>query len=314
MLWELQRNLKTAGGSSPRRIRSTLLILAAFRIMGLAQTAEHQGSRSQPLALVKTRYRLRAGESVALAAPHETINFVKRAKQRTVTVAGRAKPGFVVGPSAGDKEVRIAASLTTEPGEYQVSVLATDNSGEGRPLAVTVTVDPIKSVPSTATVPPVILLNGWQFGPNPTSGQVGTCPISSGSSDTFGSLATLLVKHNQVPVAYFFDNCVEDPNDLIENIGGVLGQVLNLIRYDTGGLVPQVDLVTHSMGGLIARSYLAGLHSNVSLSPPSNPRIRKLVEIATPNFGSFLASNSLGAQTAEMIPGSREDVRKIVEL
>ena len=115
------------------------------------------------------------------------------------------------------------------------------------------------------------------------------------------------MKQNHVPVAYFFDNCVEDQNDLIENIGGVLGQVLNLIRYDTGELVPQVDLVTHSMGGLIARSYLAGLQANGTFFPPPNPRIRKLVEIATPNFGSYLAADGswfTGTQSAEMIPGS----------
>jgi len=63
------------------------------------------------------------------------------------------------------------------------------------------------------------------------------------------------------------------------------------------------------MGGLIARSYLAGLQANGSLSPPFNPRVRKFIEIATPNFGSFLAANysdllANGTQAAEMVPGS----------
>ena len=60
----------------------------------------------------------------------------------------------------------------------------------------------------------------------------------------------------------------------------------------------------HSMGGLIVRSYLAGLHTDGSLSPPTNPRVRKFIEIATPNFGSFVAWN-VGAQSAEMFPASQ---------
>jgi uncharacterized repeat protein (TIGR02543 family) len=114
-----------------------------------------------------------------------------------------------------------------------------------------------------------------------------------------------------VPVVYFFDNCVEDPNSgPIEGLGQDLLQFLNLIKYDNGALVPQVDLVTHSMGGLIVRSYLAGLKSSGTswtLSPPSNPRVRKFVEIATPNFGSYLAAEGsffTGTQSGEMIPGS----------
>jgi triacylglycerol esterase/lipase EstA (alpha/beta hydrolase family) len=110
-------------------------------------------------------------------------------------------------------------------------------------------------------------------------------------------------------VVYFFDNCVEGPNGLIENLGDVLGDVLNLIRYDNGTLVPQVDLVSHSMGGLIVRAYLSGLQPNGAISPPANPRVRKFIEIAAPNFGSFLAANNSillagGTQAPEMFPGA----------
>jgi pimeloyl-ACP methyl ester carboxylesterase len=82
-----------------------------------------------------------------------------------------------------------------------------------------------------------------------------------------------------------------------------LGQFLNLVQYANGALVPPIDVATHSMGGLITRAYLSGLQANGSLVPPANPRIRKLVFIAEPNFGSFIATN-IGTQTAEMIPGS----------
>jgi hypothetical protein len=65
-----------------------------------------------------------------------------------------------------------------------------------------------------------------------------------------------------------------------------------------------VDLVAHSMGGLIARAYLAGLQADGSLNPPPSPGIRKLIQLATPNFGSYQANLLSGTQTAEMTPGS----------
>ncbi len=198
----------------------------------------------------------------------------------------------------------LAASLTMKPGEYAVTVSAVGESGEERAAVANVTVDALPVVPSGGSTPPVVLLNGWQFSAFPPS----SCPISTnGSAETFGSLATQLA----APVVYFFDNCVEQAvnGSSIEELGVTLGQFLNMVQYAGGALVPQVDLVSHSMGGLIVRSYLAGLQANGSLSPVLNPRVRKFIEIATPNFGSFLAANysdllANGTQAAEMVPGS----------
>jgi uncharacterized protein (TIGR03437 family) len=62
------------------------------------------------------------------------------------------------------------------------------------------------------------------------------------------------------------------------------------------------------MGGLIARSYLAGKQngSPAIFAPPANPGIRKFILLATPNFGTGIA-NKLGAdtQTGEMAVGSQ---------
>jgi uncharacterized protein (TIGR03437 family) len=57
------------------------------------------------------------------------------------------------------------------------------------------------------------------------------------------------------------------------------------------------------MGGLIARAYLAGMQASGSFSPPPVTRVRKLIELATPNFGSFKGIPGY-TQPAEMIPGS----------
>jgi len=253
----------------------------------------------RPLALLQTRYRLRAGQSTRIAAAAETRDFILKAKTRRLEIEGAEAHGFVVGPSIAGDEVLLAASLTARPGEYSLTVSAISEDGDARATPLSVVLDPLQPVPSTATQPPVVLLNGWQIGITN-----GGCPISSSSADTFGSLESDLRSTDGVPVVYFFDNCVECPNCIIEELGGYLLQVLNLVRYDTGALVPQVDLVGHSMGGLIARAYLAGLQADGSLAPPQTPRVRKLVEIATPNFGSFEATDLLGPQTAELTPAS----------
>ena len=196
----------------------------------------------------------------------------------------------------------LAATLTMKVGEYAVTVSAVGESGEERTAAANITVDALPVVPPGGSTPPVVLLNGWQFSLS------NSCPIAAtGSAETFGSLATQLV----TPEVYFFDNCVEQTvnGSSIESLGVTLGQFLDMIQYAGGPIVPQVDLVSHSMGGLIVRSYLAGLQANGSLSPVLNPRVRKFIEIATPNFGSFLAANYSalipnGTQAAEMVPGS----------
>jgi uncharacterized protein (TIGR03437 family) len=159
-----------------------------------------------------------------------------------------------------------------------------------------------QTVPRDATRPPVILLNGW------VTGYVNSCPVATDSTSTFGNLASYLIADG-VPVVYFFDNCKADPNQPIETLGNDFASLINSITYDDGTPVPQIDVVAHSMGGLIVRSYLAGLQLDGTLTPPANPRIGKLVLIATPNFGSFVAQNfsaiiTPASQSAEMIPGS----------
>jgi uncharacterized protein (TIGR03437 family) len=264
----------------------------------------------RPLTVFQTRYRLRAGEPAKIDAPPETLDFLLHAKSRHVRIDGKEARGIVVGPNRARDQMLLAASLTMKPGEYTVTLSAVSEAGEERAADVDVTLDPMQPVPSNSTVPPVVLLNGWQrlgVGLNGLS----TCPTST-PEETFGQLGSELMNQNNVPVVYWFDNCVEDLNGPIEDLGNILGDVLNLIRYTNGTLVPEVDLVSHSMGGLIVRAYLAGMQSGYSFAPPANSRIRKFVEIATPNFGSFLAANYyqggvdlIGTQALEMLPGSK---------
>jgi uncharacterized protein (TIGR03437 family) len=260
-------------------------------ICALAQTA--------PMALHQTRYEVRAGEPAQIAAPAETLDFLLHAKTRRASIEG-----MVVGPSYTGDRILLAASPLAKPGEYTVTLTAISETGEERQTTLAVVVKPQVAVPSNSARPPVVLVNGWM------NGFTGGCPIST-ISTTFGNLAPYLVQDG-VPVVYLFDNCAVDQGNTIEALGADLGAFLNTIKYDTGAQVPQIDLVAHSMGGLIARAYLAGIQPNQTFLPPSPTLVRKLVLIATPNFGSFVAGNYISSilttsptsQAAELVPGS----------
>ncbi|MGA2194246.1 MAG: hypothetical protein ABSH40_03170, partial [Bryobacteraceae bacterium] len=254
----------------------------------------------------QTRYLVRAGEAVQIVASRETVEFLAKAKSRHVEIAigdtAVAGGGLVAAPNRAGDQILLGASLRVKPGEYTVKLSATSAAGEQRQTILTVEVQPRVSVPSGATRAPVVLLNGWE------TGFTNTCPIAASSSDTFGSLAQYLVSDG-VPVVYLFDNCLEDPGEPIEILGNDLAAFLKTIQYDTGAQVPQIDLVGFSLGGLVARAYLAGLQPGETLTPPATPLVGKLVLIATPNFGSFVAGNyagiiTAGSQDAELEPGS----------
>ncbi len=256
----------------------------------------------------QARYQLRAGEAIPIVAPPETLDFLAKASRRQVAFVtpdtAVSSRGLVAGPNRAGDQILLGASLRMAPGEYTVTLSAANAAGEERQTTLAVQVLPLVSVPSNSKRPPVVLLNGWE------TGFTGTCPIAASSSDTFGNLAPYLVTDG-VPVVYLFDNCREDPGQPVETLGNDLGDFLNLIKYDTGAQVPQIDLVGFSLGGLIARSYLAGLQpaSTLTLTPPTATLVHKLVLLATPNFGSFAAANNPysivpGSQSAELLPGS----------
>ena len=251
----------------------------------------------------QSSYEVRAGEAIPLAAPPETLHFLAQAKSRRVEIVrGEAAAGLVAGPNRTGDQILLGAPLHMSAGQYTAVLSATSAAGEQRQATLAVRVLPAVTVPSGSTRPPVVLLNGWE------TGFTGVCPIANSASETFGNLAQYLVGDG-VPVVYLFDNCLEDPGQTIETLGNDLGIFLNSIKYDNGAQVPQIDVVAFSLGGLIARAYLAGLQPNGTLAPPAATLVRNLVLIATPNFGSFVAGNSAfslvpGSQSTELEPGS----------
>ena len=195
-------------------------------------------------------------------------------------------------------QASIYAPLSALPGDYSLRIETTCQGSSTNSADITVTVEQVVFPPGEI---PVVLLNGFQR----PSGTV-TCPTLDVAS-TFGVLPDLLLGIHS-PWA-FFDNCVECPDCSIEDLGAKLADVLSSLTYADGTSVPMFDVVAHSMGGLIVRSYLSG-KLNVPqpgvFAPPSVVRIRKAVFIGTPQFGSFLAPNALTSpQGLEMWPGSQ---------
>jgi len=194
----------------------------------------------------------------------------------------------------------IGLHVTVQPGtpvgQYHLEIVGESLGGKRLTADATLEVLGV-TVPKFASGKnPVVLLNGFQA--------ICTSFDSTfaASSGTFGQLATLLQQSDDIPVA-FFNNC--SFGDIpIEQLAVALGSFINTLTYTDGTPVTQqVDLVAHSMGGLISRAYLTGLQQDGSLSPPDNPRVRKLIMIGTPNFGSFQATR-VGYQAPEMVPGS----------
>lgn len=147
---------------------------------------------------------------------------------------------------------------------------------------------------------PVVFLNGYQFG----------CTGDTGFSANFGNADQILRTSNLTSV--YFDNCSVAASSgvpTIEALGAAFGNFLASLTYVNGTPVPQVDVVGHSMGGLIIRAYLSGKRDTVTpaiFAPPVAPAIRKAIFLATPHFGTDVAS-ILGndEQTAEMSLGSQ---------
>jgi len=194
----------------------------------------------------------------------------------------------------GSPGVRVSLPPATPPGEYRVELAGRNQ--DGRPLAATIslTVSPITFPKPINGRNPVILLNGFQL----------ICTDSdstlAASVGTFGQMASLL-QADGAPVA-FFNNC--SYGDIrIEQVAAQLNLYIAGLTYTDGSAVTQVDIVAHSMGGLIARAYLAGLQADGSLLPPQSPRVGRVVLISTPNYGSFQAPR-VGTQAPEMVPGS----------
>jgi hypothetical protein len=258
-----------------------------------SETALGGPTNRVPLALQKTQYISRAGGTVSIevASGRPLIG-------RVLGLKSVATPQFAAAPFAAVNlagEFVIAVPSDTPPGRFAVTfdIVEPELIRTG---TVSVTVQAPAQVPVGSGIP-VIFLNGYQ---PPSLFQFSTCPTAApDGSQPFGTLPNSLPTYT-----VFFDNCVECPNCSIEELGTHLGQKIASLTYSDGTAVPQVDVVAHSMGGLIVRAYLSGKSQTAStFAPPADPKIRKAVFIGTPHFGSFLAT-TLDTQSIELRPAA----------
>ena len=99
--------------------------------------------------------------------------------------------------------------------------------------------------------------------------------------------------YNEVTQTFhsFFHPTAQDSGDNIPTLAGDLATKINTIRNALHS--DQVDVVAHSMGGLVARAWISGMES-----VPYNNEIRRIITAGTPHFGIpyssfdiFLADN-----------------------
>jgi uncharacterized protein (TIGR03437 family) len=256
---------------------------------GLFLTALLSGA-DKKLAITQMSYAVTAGDTAILLATPESMEFLRQADKATVTTEPDDGHQIAIGRSRKDNSLFIAVPLTMPPGSRSVTIRAISSQGIEREVEFQVLVQPILPVAAGAP-PPVILVNGYHVNP--------LCWADQDSTVTFGEMASFLIAQGRN--VFFADNCAICQNCPIEQIAADLG------AWIQSRPEPWFDVIAHSMGGLIARSYLAGKNETPgSFSPPVDPKIRKLVTIATPHFGSPMANTwAIGIQSAAMAVGSR---------
>jgi uncharacterized protein (TIGR03437 family) len=197
---------------------------------------------------------------------------------------------FRLEPAAGG--LRVTVPPATPAGRYTVEL----SGGPQAATSIEITVDPVQVPRAAGGRPPVILLNGFQILCTNRASTI------AASADTFGLLGPQLAGDGAS--VFFFNNCSYGNDVPLEELANQLANFLGALTFTDGSPVQQVDMVAHSMGGLIVRAYLAGLQPNGVLLPPADPKVRKVVFAATPHFGSFQASKISTNETDAMLPAS----------
>ncbi len=141
--------------------------------------------------------------------------------------------------------------------------------------------------------PPVVIVGGYHI----------FCDSDARvSTGKFGQLEPKLTAQG-LRVTYF-DTCQYSGTPKIEVLAANLGSVIAKLN------APRVDVISHSMGGLIVRAYLSGKQVTPGVfNPPADPRIGKWISIATPNFGALFggpfAQFAPDDQAREILPDSQ---------
>jgi len=241
------------------------------------------------------RQRLPSGAVARLDAQR----LIPRGAEVTIQTTPPLDPPPALAWDEEQSHLTLGLPTGTPPGEYELQLQWTNSTGRLTTRTFTLAVDELPRL-AEGDRPPVVLLNGLQLS------LFGGCPVANGrppSSGTFGNLQTLL--ESSGAQVLFFDNCKECPGCSLERLGAQLGRFLRAWKLDDGSPIPNYDLIAHSMGGLIVRAYLSGKQETAAaFDPPAETKVRKLVTLGTPHFGSY-KSIAIGRQTTQLRSGSR---------
>lgn len=249
--------------------------------------------------------RLEAG-GVARVVRSGRLREIPQGAIVTVESQPPTDPPIAASWDAEGRELLVGVPSTTEPGEYEVTLIWMNERGLKSGERFTLAVGELPAL-APSPFPPVVLLNGYQLNDSlfGLGNLFNSCPISPSSADTFGLLEKQLLGLGRQVL--FFDNCKECRNYSIERCGSELSRFLSLQTLTDGKLyVGDYDLIGHSMGGLIVRSYLSGKRETPGVFlPPAIHRTRKLLTLGTPHMGAETARSVGGMQASQMVPGSR---------
>ena len=138
-------------------------------------------------------------------------------------------------------------------------------------------------------------MNGYQFE---------GCP--STFAGTFGIADQVLQSNGEVSL--FFSTCTLPSTATIEDLAGAFATFLAGLKYTNGQPVTTVDVVAHSMGGLVLRCYLSGKQNASGVFQP--PAATTCSQSGVPCHAQFWDAHRVAAadvsseQLNEMASGS----------
>lgn len=200
--------------------------------------------------------------AIALSGGKATVDYTPPAYLADARLTERIAPPEATGMTIGSaRAAHTVYANNGSPWAAKVPLTFTHTAEDGRTIDVVVDVLVARA--------PVMLVHGF-----------------TGDKTTWTRLQAYLADHRFDPVVneYYLGN--QGVHDQARGLGEDIARELD--RYTSLGLkIARVDIVGHSMGGLIARDYTWGFE-------PHPTDVRKIIMVGTPNHGANFFDKSLG--------------------
>lgn len=198
-----------------------------------------------------------------------------------ISESGRTFIGRVEGSADGKgREFNLRWNVPTTPGDYYLHTVVEADFGDGWEVQEKKWLDggSVQDPVRVTDALPIILVHGW----------------SDTKGETFKNLEFLIECELRRPVRFFqyetaelaTNNGPRVDESYKEWLGDTLPSLAQQLKEflarpeSSGGGIDQVDVIAHSMGGLVSRNY--ALKGN---------KIRRLVTLGTPNYGGLFSDS-----------------------